>query len=182
MTSLLEEALEAWDVARRGVIAEASGIPARDYDFRPAPEARSVAELVAHVVATGMMWTNELTRPTADFTRMSFPAFVSHYAGTAGERRTRAEWLRLLRSSHRHGAGQIRAAGELQMLQYVRRFDGARGTRLTWMHHGIAHEEYHRAQIALYARLLGRTPALTRAIEAADAGPGPDDGTRGASR
>ncbi len=169
MTSLLEEAIEAWDGARRGVIAEASGIPARDYDFSPTPEARSVAELVAHIVASGMMWTNELTRPTADFTRKSFPAFIRHYAGATGKARPRTEWLRLLRSSYRDGARQIRAAGEVQMLQYVRRFDGERGTRLTWMHHGIAHEEYHRAQLALYARLLGRTPALTRAIEGADA-------------
>ena len=168
MTTLLEEAIEAWDGARRGVIAEAAGIPARAYDFRPAPEARSPAELVAHVVATGMMWTNELTRPTADFTRMSFPAFIRHYAGAIDKRRSRGEWLRLLRSSYRDGVRQIRAAGEVRMLQYVRRFDGERGTRLTWMHHGIAHEEYHRAQIALYARLLGRTPALTQAIEGAD--------------
>ena len=170
MNSLLEEAIEAWDGARRGVIAEASGIPARDWDFRPAPGARSVDELVAHVVATAMMWTNELTRPTADFTRKSFPAFIRHYAKGVEKPRPRAEWLRLLRSSHREGARQLRAAGEVQMLQYVRRFDGERGTRLTWLHHGIAHEEYHRAQLALYARLLGRTPALTRAIESADAG------------
>ena len=170
MNTLLEEAVEAWDGARRGVIAEATGIPARDYDFRPAPEARSVAELVAHVAATGMMWANELTRPDADFTRRSFPEFIRRYAGETGERRTRAEWLRLLRSSYRDGVRRIRAAGEVQMLQYVRRFDGERGTRLTWMHHGIAHEEYHRGQLALYARLLGRTPALTRAIESADTG------------
>ena len=168
MTTLLEEAIEAWDGARRGVIAEAAGIPARDYDFRPAPEARSPAELVGHVVATGIMWTNELTRPTADFTRKSFPAFIRHYAGAIDKHRSRGEWLRLLRSSYRDGVRQIRAAGEVRMLQYVRRFDGERGTRLTWMHHGIAHEEYHRAQIALYARLLGRTPALTQAIEGAD--------------
>ena len=113
-----------------------------------------------------MMWTNELTRPTADFTRKSFPAFIRHYAGAIDKRRSRGEWLRLLRSSYRDGVRQIRAAGEVRMLQYVRRFDGERGTRLTWMHHGIAHEEYHRAQIALYARLLGRTP-------------GPDAGDRG---
>ena len=168
MTSLLEEAIEAWDGARRGVVAEASGIPARDYDFRPAPGARSVAELVAHVAATGMMWTTELTRPDADFTRKSFPAFIRQFAEETAAPRPRGEWLRLLRRSHRDGVRRIRAAGEVQMLQYVRRFDGERGTRLTWMHHGIAHEEYHRGQLALYARLLGRTPALTRAIEAGE--------------
>ena len=169
MNSLLEEAIEAWDGARRGVIAEASGIPARDWDFRPAPGARSVDELAGHIVATAMMWTNELTRPTADFTRKSFPAFIRHYAKGVEKPRPRAEWLRLLRSSFRDGARQLRAAGEVQMLQYVRRFDGEHGTRLTWLHHGIAHEEYHRAQLALL-RPVARPH------------PGPHAGDRGRER
>jgi uncharacterized damage-inducible protein DinB len=38
------------------------------------------------------------------------------------------------------------------------------GTRLAWMQHGIAHEEYHRGQLATYARLTGRVPALTKRI------------------
>ncbi len=163
--TLLEEAIDAWDGARRGVIDEARGIPGSDYDFRPAPEARSVAELVAHIIETAQMWTHELTRPTADFTRLSFPEFIRHYAGDVAGRRPRSDWLKLLRRSFQIGARRIRDAGEVQMLQEVRRFDGRYGTRLTWMHHGVAHEEYHRAQLALYARMLGRTPALTRRIE-----------------
>ena len=162
--TLLEEAIEAWGDARQGVIAEARNIPPGEFNFRPRPEVRSVAELVSHIIETGLMWSNELTRPTADFTRKSFPAFIRHYGSGVGRARAKGELIRLLRSSHQAGAKQIREAGEVRMLQYVRRFDGARGTRLTWMHHGIAHEEYHRAQVALYARLLGRTPALTRLI------------------
>ncbi len=50
------------------------------------------------------------------------------------------------------------------MLQYITRFDGLKGTRLAWMQHGVSHEEYHRGQLALYARLLGRVPALTQVI------------------
>ena len=33
------------------------------------------------------------------------------------------------------------------------------------MHHGVSHEEYHRGQLALYARLLGHVPALTKLIQ-----------------
>jgi uncharacterized damage-inducible protein DinB len=50
------------------------------------------------------------------------------------------------------------------MLQMITRFDGERGSRLAWMNHGISHEEYHRGQLALYARLAGRVPALTQLI------------------
>ncbi len=163
--TLLEEAIDAWGDARQGVIAEARTIPSSAFGYRPTPEARSVAELVTHIIDTGRMWSNELTRPTADFTRKSFPAFIKHYGVRGRQPRSKTDLLRLLKSSHRDGVKQIRAAGEVGMLQYVRRFDGKHGTRLTWMHHGIAHEEYHRAQVALYARMLGRTPALTRLIE-----------------
>ncbi len=163
--TLLEEAIDAWGDARQGVIAEARNIPPGAFAYRPTPEARSVAELVTHIIDTGLMWSNELTRPTADFTRKSFPTFIKHYASRGRQPRSKTDLLSLLKSSHRTGVKQICEAGEVGMLQHVRRFDGERGTRLTWMHHGIAHEEYHRAQIALYARLLGRTPALTRLIE-----------------
>jgi uncharacterized damage-inducible protein DinB len=54
------------------------------------------------------------------------------------------------------------------MLQLIERFDGEMGTRLAWLHHGIAQEEYHRGQLCTYARLIGVEPALTRLIR--DAG------------
>jgi uncharacterized damage-inducible protein DinB len=51
------------------------------------------------------------------------------------------------------------------MLQTIRQFNGERATRLSWMQHGIGHEEYHRGQLAVYARLVGRVPALTKLIQ-----------------
>ncbi len=164
-STLLDEALDAWADARGGVIAELENIPARRMVFRPAPDARSVAELVQHIIESALMWSGELTKPNGDFTRQEFPAFIKEYAGRVSRHRTKASLLRLLKDSHSQGERQIRRAGELAMLQHIRRFDGERWTRLTWMHHGVAHEEYHRAQVALYARLMGRTPALTKLIQ-----------------
>jgi uncharacterized damage-inducible protein DinB len=79
--------------------------------------------------------------------------------------RGKAALLALLRSSHAEGEERLRQAGEIRMLQQIRQFSGTLATRFSWMHHGIAHEEYHRGQIALTARLLGRVPALTQLIE-----------------
>jgi uncharacterized damage-inducible protein DinB len=79
--------------------------------------------------------------------------------------RTRKALLAALARTRKEGEAALRRAGELHMLQFIRRFDGKMGTRLAWMNHGIAHEEYHRGQIALYARLLGRIPALTKLIQ-----------------
>jgi uncharacterized damage-inducible protein DinB len=163
--SILEEALEAWEDARTGVIAELRNIPDRRIDFRPSPESRSVAELTAHIIESGLMMSGELTRPDGSFRRQPFAGFIEEYAGQVRRARTRRALLDLLRTTHAQGARRIRDAGELFMLQVITRFDGQLGTRLAWMHHAIAHEEYHRGQLALCARLLGRVPALTRLIQ-----------------
>jgi uncharacterized damage-inducible protein DinB len=163
-TNLLEEALEAWEYTRQGVIAEVRNIPEKGMSFRPREGSRSVAELVRHIVESGLLMSGELSRPDGDFRRKSYEAFFREHAPGVGRLRTKAQLLAALRKTHRDGEVRIRRAGELHMLQFIRRFDGKMGTRFAWMQHGISHEEYHRGQLALHARLLGRVPALTRLI------------------
>ena len=167
-TSLLEEALDAWADARRGVIAELRCVPAGQMGFRPEDGARSVAEIAQHIADTALMWCGELSNPAGDFTRQGFPAFIRQYGTPEADRPAdKSGLVRLLRSSHAEGVRQLRETGEVGMLQTIRRFDGELWTRLAWLQHGIAHEEYHRGQLALYVRLLGKTPALTQLIAGA---------------
>jgi uncharacterized damage-inducible protein DinB len=164
-TTLLEEALEAWTYVRQGVIDELRNIPEKDVDFRPRPESRSVAELGQHIVQSGLLMSGELSRKDGDFRRKSYEALLREHGPGMERLRTRKALLSALARTHKDGEAVLREAGELHMLQFIRRFDGKPGTRLAWMNHGIAHEEYHRGQLALYARLLGRVPALTRLIQ-----------------
>ena len=169
--SLLDEALDAWADARRGVIAELRCVPAGQMGFHPEDGTRSVAEIAQHIADTALMWCGELSNPAGDFTRQGFPAFISEYGTREADRPgDKADLSRLLRTTHSQGVRQLRETGEVGMLQTIRRFDGKLWTRLAWMQHGIAHEEYHRGQLALYVRLLGKTPALTKLIEGASKG------------
>jgi uncharacterized damage-inducible protein DinB len=163
-TNLLEEALEAWAYTRGGVIEELKNIPDKDMGFKPAEGARSVLEIAQHIIESGMMMAGELTRPEGDFRRQSYEGFLHEHARGVSGKRTRPQLLALLKVAHTDGEKRIRKAGELLMLQLINRFDGEKGTRLAWMHSAIAHEDYHRGQLALYARLLGRIPALTKRI------------------
>ena len=162
--SLLEEALEAWAYTRQGVIDEVNNIPEKDFGFRPTPQNRSVAELAHHIIESGLMMSGELTRPDGDFQRQDYPQFLKEYAGHLPATDSKKKLLALLKSTHTEGEKKFREAGELLIFQYITRFDGLKGTRLAWMNHGISHEEYHRGQLAIYARLLGRVPALTQLI------------------
>lgn len=163
-TSFLDETLEAWRDVRQGVIEEVRNFPANRFDFRPTPEVRSIREQVQHILEVAMLMTGELTRSDTDFRRAAWPDLLAMYAGPAYEARTKAQLVRLLGAQLRDAERRFRAVGELELYQWIVRFDGELGTKLQWLHHGIAQEMYHRGQLALYARLMGLEPALTRRI------------------
>jgi uncharacterized damage-inducible protein DinB len=162
--TLLEEAIEAWEDARGGVIAEVENIPPDQFDFRPVESVRSVTELALHIMEVSLMMVGELTREEGDFTRKPFPKLIAEYYAPIDGLRGKRAILAALKSTLRDGVKEFRRAGEIHMLQHIRRFDGRLGTRMAWMHHGIDQEMYHRGQLALYQRMMGLTPALTKRI------------------
>jgi uncharacterized damage-inducible protein DinB len=128
---------------------------------------KSVRDLAVHILEVAMMMTGELTRDDTDFRRLPWPQLLRKYAGPAYRAKTRGQLLSLLKSQLRDGTKSFRRAGEIHMLQCIRRFDGSPGTRLAWLFHGVDQEMYHRGQITVYARLLGLEPALTQRIRGA---------------
>lgn len=164
LTSLLDEALEAWQYTRAGVISEIRNLPDSALTFRPSAESRSAAEVSLHIAESGLMMAGELSRPDGNFQRKSFPEFMKEYTKGVTTTASKKALIALLTKTHLDGEKKIRRAGELHMMQLITRFDGERGSRIAWMNHGISHEEYHRGQLALYARLVGKVPALTQLI------------------
>lgn len=168
-TTILEETLEAWHDARMGIIDELRNIPADKFDFRPTKEVRSVRELAIHILEVSLMMTGELIRPDTDLKRAPWPELLAMYAGPAYTLKNKEQILKFMQSSIDDALAKFRYTGELHMLQFIERFDGQQGTRLAWLHHGIAQEMYHRGQLATYARLLGLVPALTQRIHGSSA-------------
>ncbi|HYU24063.1 MAG TPA: DinB family protein, partial [Thermoanaerobaculia bacterium] len=158
MTTLLDEAIEAWEDARNGVIAELENIPTNRFAVAPVPGTRGVGEMALHIAEVGLMMVGELTRDGGDFRRAPYEQLIAEYRapldGVGGKREIVAAMKRTLKE----GVRAFREAGELHLLGLVRRFDGKMGSRFAWMQHGIAHEEYHRGQIAMSARMMGIKP------------------------
>jgi len=164
MNTLLEEAIDAWEDARNGVLGEIENVPPDQFGFRPAEGARSVEELAIHILEVSLMMVGVLTDEKGKFGGELFPKLIARYRGPIDGVSGKRAIVAALKRTLKDGVKAFRDAGELHMLQTVLRFDGERGTRLAWMHHGIAQEEYHRGQLATYARLMGLTPALTKRI------------------
>ena len=163
--SLLDEALESWQGVREALIHEVENIPSDKFEFRLTPETRSIRELIQHVMEVALMMTGELCRPDTNFHRKPFSRLIDLHAPHVRQATTKKQILNLLKSSHRGSEKRFREVGEIFMLQLITRFDGKRGTRLAWLHHGIGHEMYHTGQFTAFARAIGRTPALTQLIE-----------------
>ena len=79
MNTLLEEVIEAWEGTRDGIVAEAENIPPNQFDFRPAPESRSVSELVLHIMDVSLMMVGELTREDTNMRRTEWPKLLAMY-------------------------------------------------------------------------------------------------------
>jgi len=163
-TSILGEVLDAWSYTREGVVAEVKNLPESAFEFRPHDHARTAREIVQHIIESGLMMSGELSRPDGDFLRKPYRALLREHGRGLSGHRTKAALIAALARTHADGVKRVAAFGEVAMLQTIRQFNGQPAMRITWMHYGIAHEEYHRGQLALYARLVGRVPALTQLI------------------
>jgi len=166
LDSFLHETLDAWRDVREGLIDEVENIPADQFEFRPTPEVKSVKEMVQHILEVALMMTGELARPDTNLKRAPWPDLLQMYAAPAYAAETKEDLMALLRSQMDDAERAFLAYGDLGAYQFLERFDGQPGTKMQWLHHGIAQEMYHRGQLVTYARLLGLVPALTQKIQA----------------
>jgi uncharacterized damage-inducible protein DinB len=160
---LLSEFIEAWRYTRDGVIAEVENLPAQKFEQRPEHLGRSALDLANHVIESGRLLA-ELCRADGDFQRRPYPELIAEHMRPGDVAKSKAEAVAALRRSFAEAVSQLQEAGLDRLMRPIRQFNGVDATRLVWLHHGLAHEEYHRGQIALFARLLGETPALTKSM------------------
>ena len=163
-TSVFEDAIEALGFSRQGTIAEASNIPDDRWDYRPHPNARSVAELVKHMLEAAAMLVGEATDAVGDFQRRPPDEHVRAHAGDLPEKMSPPELRDSLERTHDENVSRIRGAGKERMASAIRRFDGGTWCRVTYVFYAASHEDYHRGQLATYARTMGLVPALTQRI------------------
>ena len=152
---------EQWQDVRNGLIKEVELIPADKIGFKPAPESRTVIELLHHIIETQRVLAGEMCRENTNFGR-GFPALMAEFAGNTKEATTREAVLELLRSSLEKTKAMAVSFGDANFEKTMTRFDGKQCTKIEMLNFTVAHEMYHRGQLTVYERLLGIEPALTQ--------------------
>src|ERR1051325_3959999 len=156
----VENIIESWKEVRNGLIDEANQIPADQFGFQPAADARSVRQLLQHLIESQKFLVGEACRPDTNLMRGSFADNIKMYAPEVRDVNHKELLLDLMRVTMDEAAEKLRAAAD-EMKNTMKRFDGKEMTKMAFMSFAIAHEMYHRGQLTVYERLLNIEPALT---------------------
>jgi uncharacterized damage-inducible protein DinB len=156
----IENIIEGWKEVRAGLIDEANQIPADKFDFQPAPDSRSVKQILQHMIESQKFLVGEACRPDTNLMRHSFAENIKQYAPGVRDVDDKDELLNLLRTTMDESAEKLRGAAD-EMKNTMKRFDGKEMSKLGFMSFAISHEMYHRGQLTVYERLLNIEPALT---------------------
>jgi len=148
---------------RRNTIQIAEEISEEDYQYRPAPGSRSVAETLVH-----MAWLTDadhflhVEKQLTSFDGFDFGAFLATSEVEESRDRSKAEIIELLRTEGERWIQWIEQLPETFLAEQVRQPDGTSQSRFEMLLGTKEHELQHRAQLTVIQRLLGQVPHFTR--------------------
>ena len=148
---------------RRNTIQVANDIPASQYDFRPTPESRSVAELLVHIAwlasADRFMHEEERIDTVEGF---DFGALLEKSEAEEQRSRSKAEIIDLLTTEGQRYVRWVEQLPDAVLSEQVRWPDGTSKNRFEMLVGTKEHEMQHRAQLTVIERLVGVVPHFTR--------------------
>ena len=149
---------------RQNTIQIAEDIPEEQYDHAPAPECRTVGQMLAHIAVAPMIW-EEIHGKQRVMTLVGFDflGLAERVNKEELEPRTKAEILELLRKRGELFAAWLDSLTPEHLNEMTTVPDGS-GTksRFEQLLGAKEHEMHHRAQLMLIERQLGIVPHLTR--------------------
>jgi uncharacterized damage-inducible protein DinB len=155
---------------RGNTILIAQDIPEDKYNFKPAPEYRSVAQLITHIaIASRSQFQFHAVEKRTSFDGLDFPALMKKIMTEESQPRTKAQLIDLLREEGEKWAGWVAGVSDEFLGQRFNMPEGATPpykSRFEMILSVKEHEMHHRGQLMLIERLLGIVPHLTREREA----------------
>ncbi len=165
----VETLLGLWKNARSGFITEVERVPEDKFTFKPAPETRTVAELIQHVVGAQKFFVGETCRPDTNLGRRPFSEHTKAYGEGVDGIDDKAQLVEITRTSMDEAEKAIRSNAD-GLNEMMTGLDGKPMPKIAFLLFGMSHEMYHRGQFTVYERLLNVEPALTEMFRKMTAG------------
>jgi len=155
--------VDGFRAVRRNTIQVAEEIPEAEYEFRPTPASRSVAETLVHIAWLGgadrFMHEDEHLE---SFEGFDFVAFLTTSEVEETRGRSKSEIIELLRTEGDRWVRWVEQLPETFLSEVVRLPDGRTMNRFEMLLDTREHEREHRGQLTVIQRLLGLVPHFTR--------------------
>jgi uncharacterized damage-inducible protein DinB len=176
------ELARSFGTVRKNTLAIAEEIPEERYGFRPTPESRSVAEILAHIAAAAQgSYRSHAVQKITTYVGVDFPALIrERHEREKQLAASKPQLLEELRTNGENWGSYLDTVSEealAQMIPFPSPADPPAKSRFEMLLSVKEHEMHHRAQLMVYQRLLGLVPHLTRERQARMGSP-PEPGAR----
>jgi uncharacterized damage-inducible protein DinB len=161
---------ESFRTVRKNTLTIAEEIPESKFDFRAAPETRTIAQLLTHI-AIAHTFQHQLHGVERRTTLEGFDFFPLMQKAIAEEQKARSkpEIIDMLRANGETWAKWLEGLSESFLAETVAMRPGmtpANKSRFEMILSVKEHEMHHRGQLMLIERILGIVPHLTREMQA----------------
>ena len=158
----------AFRTVRENTIKIAEEIPENQYDFKPAPDCRSVRETLAHLAVSTGFQSHIHTNKISDLKTVNFMELFQKFTAEESKPRTKAELIASLKSEGDKFAAYLEGLPEPFLSEQVTMPPGAQPAtkvRFEMLMSAKEHEMHHRGQLMTVQRMIGQVPHLTRQMQ-----------------
>ena len=164
-----KELAEGFRTVRKNTIHIAEEIPEDKYGYRPAPDTRTVAQLLTHIAFSyKFQYQVHAKERRTTLEGFDFPALMQRLGAEEQQPRNKQQILQMLRSNGEEWAGWLTGLSDDFLRERVAMPAGMTPpakSRLEMILSVKEHEMHHRGQLMLIERLLGIVPHLTREMQ-----------------
>jgi uncharacterized damage-inducible protein DinB len=167
-----KEMAAAFRTVRKNTIQIATDIPEGKYDFKAAPDTRTIAQTLAHIAYGSDFALHIHGNKIADLSKVNFPELFQKIFAEESKHRTKAELIALLQAQGDKFASYLEGLPESFLAETMAMPPGATPasrTRFDMLLSAKEHEMHHRGQLMVLERMVGVIPHLTRQREAQQA-------------
>jgi uncharacterized damage-inducible protein DinB len=158
----------AFRTVRENTIKIAEEIPENKYDFKPAPDCRSVRETLAHLAVSTGLQSHIHANKISDLKTVNFMELFQKFTEEESKPRTKAELIAFLKSEGDKFATFLEGMEEPFLAERLTMPPGAQPpskVRFEMLMSAKEHEMHHRGQLMTIQRMIGQVPHLTRQMQ-----------------
>jgi uncharacterized damage-inducible protein DinB len=158
----------AFRTVRKNTIQIAEEVPENKYNFKAAPDTRSIGQMLTHVALSTGFQLHVHENKIDDMKKVNFQELFQKFGAEEAKPRTKAEIVALLQTEGDKFASYLENVNDSFLAERVTMPPGtepASKTRFELLLSGKEHEMHHRAQLMTMQRMIGQVPHLTRQMQ-----------------